>query len=264
MANANSTSSNKFENAMDRACQLIDEHIQDNSQTQAPEPRQLAAMLPHLEFEAPKPAWQGGKSTNTEARKITSNLKNWTNRNLPGHAICEVAESLDTLFVRVWTEVDEALSALSSFKRILEKRAPDTLVARPGESCYILGDQHVTGLETAMMYLHRWQDRGGVSGNAAQVGRFEHPINELAATKKRLEAVSTILSQLTQRSGDAAENANDLLCAALDYLPPENGKARSMITAAIGLIDGMAENFYNETKRIDEFDPESEASTQKT
>jgi hypothetical protein len=94
-----------------------------------------------------RPSWEGGKVTDTEARQLVSKLQNWVGQfNHPQAR--ELAADLDDIercFVRVWTEIDEALTRLMLMK------------ADPASA-----DEH---LRIALSYLHRWQDRGGRIGN---------------------------------------------------------------------------------------------------
>jgi hypothetical protein len=77
----------------------------------------------------------GAPRTIETAREILSDLLAWAHEELPNPARAETVDALQHLsglLTTGWTEVDEALAAMSR----------------------------------AMRYLHRWQDRGGRIGNA--------------------------------------------------------------------------------------------------
>lgn len=104
-----------------------------------------------LEFTPIQP-WTPPKMTNTEARRIVGELQGWVAQfNHPdARKLGDALDDVERLFVRVWTEIDEALSQLSDADRLESKgRHVEAMKAR----------------EVAMGYMHRWQDRGGKIGN---------------------------------------------------------------------------------------------------
>lgn len=106
-----------------------------------------------LDFTPIRP-WTPPKMTNTEARRIVGELQSWVAQfNHPDARKLGCAlDDVERLFVRVWTEIDEALAQLSLADSLESKgRHADAMEAR----------------EAAMSYMHRWQDRGGKIGNVA-------------------------------------------------------------------------------------------------
>ena len=89
------------------------------------------------------------RMTSTEARTLVDDLKAWV-RQFDHPEALKLESSLNDvkrLFVRVNTEIDEALARLSR----IENAPPEQAKAH---------------LEVAVSLLHRWQDRGGRIGNA--------------------------------------------------------------------------------------------------
>ena len=97
----------------------------------------------------PVPHSGGGKLTNTEARRLVSEIRNWAEQFNHDDAKKLVAamNDMDRLFIRVWTEIDESLMRLSFIGTLPDERA----------------EEH---RQIARKYLNRWQDRGGHCGNA--------------------------------------------------------------------------------------------------
>jgi hypothetical protein len=89
----------------------------------------------------------GGRITNTEARALVATLRGWAGQfnHEEAQHLQAALEDVDRCFVRVWTEIDEALTRLSLMQQ------------DPGEAA--------AHLSVAQEYLHRWQDRGGRIGN---------------------------------------------------------------------------------------------------
>ena len=91
-------------------------------------------------------SWNGSKVTNTEAKKLVSELRDWAAQfNHPdavqlGYAL----QDIEKLFSCVWTEIDESLTQLSVMPH---------------------SDHPEKNLGFALKYLNRWQDRGGRIGN---------------------------------------------------------------------------------------------------
>lgn len=102
------------------------------------------------------PSWQGGKMTNTEARRIVADLRGWARQfnHEDARNLDAALEDIEALFVCVWTEIDESLT------RIL-----------------LAGEDHADRekhIAVALSYLHRWQDRGGRVGNAEPLDESSH------------------------------------------------------------------------------------------
>lgn len=96
----------------------------------------------------------GERLTNTEARQLVDNLAAWAAQFDHPEAV-KLASSLSDvkrLFIRVSTEIDEALTRLSLMEDANSEQARE--------------HQHV-----AMGYLHRWQDRRERIGNAGAFSR---------------------------------------------------------------------------------------------
>ena len=92
---------------------------------------------------------KGGAATNTEARRLVNEVRNWAWQFNAPDALALVAamNDMERLLIGVWTDIDEALCLLhmanyDSNQELAAKRRG-----------------------TAMEYLHRWQDRGGRVGN---------------------------------------------------------------------------------------------------
>lgn len=96
--------------------------------------------------------WMGDKVTNTEARKLIEELQAWAAQFHHPEALKlqDSLRDLERLFTTVWTEIDEALWMLGLAQTIEASKPEQAREYR----------------ETAMSYLHRWQDRGGRVGNA--------------------------------------------------------------------------------------------------
>ncbi|MBN9405817.1 MAG: hypothetical protein J0I00_10385 [Burkholderiales bacterium] len=97
--------------------------------------------------------WTPPKMTNTEARRLIGELQCWVEQfNHPdARKLGEALDDVERLFIRVWTEIDEALSQLIHADYLESK------------------GHHAAAIEArkfAMDYMHRWQDRGGKIGNA--------------------------------------------------------------------------------------------------
>lgn len=97
-------------------------------------------------------SWKGDKVTNTEAQKLLRELRDWVRQyhHEDAEAFKDAIDDLESLFCRVWTEIDESLVRL---KRIAHQASPTD-------------QEH---LDAALHYLNRWQDRGGKVGNVAPV-----------------------------------------------------------------------------------------------
>lgn len=93
----------------------------------------------------------GGKSTNTEAKRLVSELRDWAQSNDHPDAVKLDAAlgDVERLFQSVWTVVDESLCQL---------RHAQLSPTAAAES-----------IEKAMRMMHRWQDRNGRIGNASFV-----------------------------------------------------------------------------------------------
>jgi len=262
MADNHFTPAEKLQEAIansDSLIATIDHKEQITSEINESEFEKLKQALLLPKFPELLPSHKGGKVTNTEAREIVRILKDWADKDLPNNSIYGAAKDLEALFVRVWTEIDEALCALSSFKRVLEKRAPDVLVARPEDSCYVYEDgRRVTGLDTAMLYLNRWQDRGGAMGNIAHTSKAIHPINELSETKLRLRDLVRSYANLTSEAEAAGDKVIDLLCIALDILPEEMRQQRLLISNAIDTLSSLNAYIYDENRQVDEYFPDNQ------
>lgn len=91
--------------------------------------------------------WMGGRVTNTEAKRLVSELLDWAGQfhHPEAQKLTQGLKDIEKLFSVVATEIDEALTLLN----FAEKGYGDP-------------SQH---RKTAMSYLHRWQDRGGRVGN---------------------------------------------------------------------------------------------------
>lgn len=254
MAVSHSTPATMLDAALKTADNLL---LSNEQQSERPEPisqdalNNLKSLLPNIEFKEIKPASEGGSKTNTEARELVKALKEWSEANLPDHNVYDIATQIESLFVRVSTEVSEALVALGSFKHVISKRAPDLLVARPEDSHFVWKDgSYVTGLDTAMMYLNRWQDRGGAVSNLSLLPKVRHPLIELAMIKGRLSEVTESYSLLTSRTDDSISKALDLLDIALEHLPDNMRKERLLISKAIEIADALCCYAFDEHARI--------------
>jgi hypothetical protein len=100
-----------------------------------------------LHHERMTPAWAGGKVTDTEARELVTKLRRWAGQfhHSEAQSLQLALDDVERCFVRVWTEIDEALSRVN-----LAKHDPQNAA------------EH---LRIGVSYLHRWQDRGGRVGN---------------------------------------------------------------------------------------------------
>ena len=90
-----------------------------------------------------------GKPTNTAARRLVDEVRNWAGQfNSPdAKALVHAMDDMELLLVSAWTEVDEALCLLHMASR---------------DQCTQNAEKRRA---TAMEYLHKWQDRGGRMGN---------------------------------------------------------------------------------------------------
>lgn len=262
MAVSHSTPATMLDAALKTADNLL---LSNEQQSERPEPisqdaiNNLKSLFPNIEFKEIKPASEGGSKTNTEARELVKALKEWSEANLPDHNIYDIATQIESLFVAVWTEVDEALVALNNFKHVISKRAPDLLIARPEDSHFIWKDgTHVTGLDTAMMYLNRWQDRGGVIGNFNLLPKVRHPLIELSMMKSRLSEITESYSSLTSRADGSISKIIDLLEIALEHLPDDMRRERLLISKAIEIADALCCFAFDEHMRIESQDNISE------
>lgn len=93
-------------------------------------------------------SWDGSKNTDTEARRLVADLLSWSHQfnHSEGIKLQSALRDVEKLFSRVWTEIDESLLRL-----MLAEKYPENSSDHRAQ---------------ALMMLHRWQDRGGVVGNA--------------------------------------------------------------------------------------------------
>ena len=98
-------------------------------------------------------SWRGDKVTNTEAMELVRELRSWAGQfhHPEAQKLSDGLRDVEKLFVRVWTEVDEALGMLSLSHAV---SASDPVRAEEYR-------------RSALSYLHRWQDRGGRIGNVS-------------------------------------------------------------------------------------------------
>jgi hypothetical protein len=198
----------------------------------------LSNAIPPVNFTPIAPSWQGGKNTNTEANKLVAEIGRWARENLPNHSLGDAIDAVGGLFSRVWTEIDESLHALSTFRRLIENRAPDLFVARPDDSYFIAWQgRRMTGLDTAEFMLHRWQDRGGAMGNVSGQGaRPAHPITELAMTKHYLRNIHERAENASEVLQEGFSEIDAVAWALFESLP-EGSKERALASALMELCN---------------------------
>ncbi|WP_338497612.1 hypothetical protein [Delftia tsuruhatensis] len=103
-----------------------------------------------LDFTRVGATWKGEPVTNTQAKLLISQLREWLLQfQAPeAFALLDAVQDFERLFAQVWTEIDESLSLLH---RANLAQDPETTAKH---------------LSFVAERLHRWQDRGGRIGNA--------------------------------------------------------------------------------------------------
>jgi hypothetical protein len=215
----------------------------------------LSAVLPPVLFPEIDPRDALAPRTNTQARETVAALRKWMHDYIPRHSAIDAVDQIESLFVTAWTVNDESLGALMSFQQALRERAPDTLVARPGDGGFQFRDGPLlTGLDTALLMLHRWQDRGGMMGNVGLKRRAGHPIAELHAATDRLQRLYASADDLSSELTDGGD-AVSCLAGELLSLLPEGSKEKALVNAILHVNNTMAASVNTFSEEIEDLLP---------
>ncbi|HEC73972.1 MAG TPA: hypothetical protein ENI26_06315 [Methylophaga aminisulfidivorans] len=105
-----------------------------------------------LTYTVPNAVGMGGR-TFPVTRTLIREVSDWAQQidSEDGESLSKAMKDLDSLLVTCWTEIDESLTWLNLCEHHLNQGSIDDAKEQ---------------IKTAKSYLNRWQDRGGVHGNA--------------------------------------------------------------------------------------------------